>query len=132
VSAQDSTKSISGSRFRDIVRKKSTFDRFIDKFFKSDDEKQVQDSTPNEQAETETAFDEPNSNAEDNSVSTTPSSSDWVEIKAGNNIANDFTLVENEWESCESRNIAYSAVIFDEFVKELAAICQEHGLLIQN
>ncbi len=44
----------------------------------------------------------------------------------------DYTLVEAEWESLDTRNIAYSAVIFDEFIKEMAAICQEHGLSTQN
>jgi hypothetical protein len=27
------------------------------------------------------------------------------------------------------RNMAFSAVLYDEFVKELAAICQEHSVL---
>ena len=42
---------------------------------------------------------------------------------------NDFTLADSEWEDVRTRNIAFSAVIFDEFVKELAAICQEHSVL---
>ena len=33
------SKPITQIRFRDVVRKKSTFDRFINKFFKSDEEK---------------------------------------------------------------------------------------------
>lgn len=40
----------------------------------------------------------------------------------------DYSLLDNEWENTETRNIAYSAVVFDEFIKELAAICQEHSL----
>jgi hypothetical protein len=31
-----------------------------------------------------------------------------------------------EWDDVKTRNIAYSVVIYDEFLKELASICQEH------
>jgi hypothetical protein len=31
-----------------------------------------------------------------------------------------------EWDDIKTRNIAYSVVIYDEFLKELASICQEH------
>ena len=44
----------------------------------------------------------------------------------------DFTLIESEWENLQTRNIAFSAVIFDEFLKELAAICQEHCVLTHD
>jgi hypothetical protein len=44
----------------------------------------------------------------------------------------DFSITDNEWEDIRTRNIAFSAVIFDEFVKELAAICQEHSVLTQE
>lgn len=42
---------------------------------------------------------------------------------------NDFLMADSEWEDVRTRNIAFSAVVFDEFVKELAAICQEHSVL---
>lgn len=42
---------------------------------------------------------------------------------------NDFLMADSEWEDVRTRNIALNAVIFDEFVKELAAICQEHSVL---
>jgi hypothetical protein len=38
-------------------------------------------------------------------------------------------MIENEWQDLKTRNIALSAVIYDEFIKELAAICQEHSVL---
>lgn len=121
-------------RFRDIVRKKSTFDKFIN-FFKSDEENSNKKQEPAVQVETddnvqETEMVDPPS--EDLNPKVTTSSEDLADAKPVNNIANDFTLVEAEWENCETRNIAYSAVIFDEFVKELAAICQEHGLLYHD
>ncbi|CAF0733065.1 unnamed protein product [Brachionus calyciflorus] len=47
-------------------------------------------------------------------------------------IGGDFLITDNDWEDMRSRNIAFSAVIFDEFVKELAAICQEHSVLTQE
>ncbi len=31
------------------------------------------------------------------------------------------------WDDLKTRNIAYSAVLFDEFLKELAGICEEHN-----
>ena len=40
----------------------------------------------------------------------------------------DFIIADNEWMEPRARNLAFSAVIFDEFVKELAAICQEHSV----
>ena len=40
-----------------------------------------------------------------------------------------FYMIENEWQDLKTRNIALSAVIYDEFIKELAAICQEHSVL---
>ncbi|RNA15972.1 hypothetical protein BpHYR1_050963 [Brachionus plicatilis] len=39
----------------------------------------------------------------------------------------DFLITDKDWEDMRSRNIAYSAVVFDEFIKELASICQEHS-----
>lgn len=47
-------------------------------------------------------------------------------------LSGDFVQTDNDWDDMRSRNIAYSAVIFDEFVKELAAICQEHSVLNQE
>ena len=44
-------------------------------------------------------------------------------------LSGDLIQADNDWDDMRSRNIAYSAVIFDEFVKELAAICQEHSVL---
>lgn len=40
------------------------------------------------------------------------------------------TILENPMDSPKTRNSVYCAVILDEFVKELAAICQEHAVLI--
>jgi hypothetical protein len=37
-----------------------------------------------------------------------------------------FTNLMTEWDDIKTRNIAYSVVIYDEFLKELASICQEH------
>lgn len=34
----------------------------------------------------------------------------------------------NEWDDPKTRNIAYCAVIFNEFLKELAAITLEHSV----
>lgn len=34
----------------------------------------------------------------------------------------------NEWEDPKTRNIAYCAVVFNEFLKELAAITLEHSV----
>ena len=34
----------------------------------------------------------------------------------------------SEWEIAKNRNIAYGVVIYDEFIKELASICQEHSI----
>jgi len=42
---------------------------------------------------------------------------------------NEFNLVDSDWEDVRSRNIAFSVVVFDEFIKELSAICQEHSVL---
>lgn len=126
-------------RFRDIVRKKSTFDRFID-FFKPDEEnsRKKQEPVVAVQAEVDSGMQEtemddpPSGDLTYSNVTTYNADKDSVDARPVNNIANDFTLVEAEWENCESRNIAYSAVIFDEFVKELAAICQEHSLLYHD
>jgi hypothetical protein len=40
-----------------------------------------------------------------------------------------FYQIEDDWNNSQTRNVAYTAVIFDEFVKEMAAICQEHSVL---
>ena len=41
--------------------------------------------------------------------------------------------VDNEWRNdLKTRNLAFSVVIYDEFIKELAAICQEHMILTQE
>lgn len=56
--------------------------------------------------------------------------SDFIQLQEIN--TNDFSIVDNDWEDIRTRNIAFSAVIFDEFVKELAAICQEHSILTQE
>ena len=50
-------------------------------------------------------------------------------FKQLDNEQDDFYLVEIEWEDLKTRNIALSAVIYDEFIKELAAICEEHSVL---
>ena len=34
----------------------------------------------------------------------------------------------NEWDDPKTRNIAYCAVVFNEFLKELAAITLEHSV----
>jgi hypothetical protein len=57
---------------------------------------------------------------------------DSIQLKQLNNELYDFAVAENEWEDTNTRNIAFSAVIYDEFIKELAAICQEHCLLSQE
>lgn len=134
---QEPVKSIVQIKVKDNPRKKSTFDRFID-FFKTEEEKQAEFNTSLEAKKkieiAETEFN-------DGKVIFNPIESSGIvkynndeyesnsnSVKEFSGVVNDFTLVENEWENLESRNIAYSAVIFDEFVKELAAICQEHGL----
>jgi hypothetical protein len=37
-----------------------------------------------------------------------------------------YSNLVTEWDDLKTRNIAYGAVIYDEFLKELASICQEH------
>ena len=37
--------------------------------------------------------------------------------------------VESDWDDLGVRNMIFNAVIFDEFLKELAAICQEHSII---
>jgi hypothetical protein len=37
-------------------------------------------------------------------------------------------LPSNEWDDPKTRNIAYCAVVFNEFLKELAAITLEHSV----
>lgn len=44
----------------------------------------------------------------------------------------EFYLADSEWDDLNTRNIAFTAVIYDEFIKELAAICQEHSVLTQE
>jgi hypothetical protein len=55
-----------------------------------------------------------------------------IQLKQFSNEVNDFSMIENEWEDFNTRNIAFSAVVYDEFIKELAAICQEHCVTTQN
>jgi hypothetical protein len=45
---------------------------------------------------------------------------------------NEFTKAESDWEDMRTRNIAFNIVIYDEFIKELAAVCQEHSILTQE
>lgn len=40
----------------------------------------------------------------------------------------DFIIADNEWQEPRVRNLAFGAVLLDEFVKELAAICQEQSV----
>lgn len=64
-----------------------------------------------------------NTNASDHSPSTNrkEKSNEAIQLKELNN----FNLI-NDWNDLKTRNIAYGAVIYDEFLKELASICQEH------
>jgi len=38
------------------------------------------------------------------------------------------TQVNNEWDDPKTRNIAFCAIVFNEFLKELAAITLEHSV----
>jgi hypothetical protein len=41
---------------------------------------------------------------------------------------NSSSMPINEWDDPKTRNIAYCAVVFNEFLKELAAITLEHSV----
>lgn len=49
-----------------------------------------------------------------------------------NNDLNEYSKAESDWEDIRTRNIAFNIVIYDEFIKEIAAVCQEHSILTQD
>lgn len=118
-------------RFHDLVRKNSTFNRFINFLKNKTDEEKAAEFLKQDPGEIETNIDSGEIETNIDELDLNDVKSNNTEKKSDNIIlqARDaYSLVENEWENLETRNIAYSSVIFDEFSKELAAICQEHGL----
>ncbi len=134
----------------DSTKKKSTFDRFI-RFFKTEFGTASTNDSNNSNSNISNILDEPICLSELEAASQESTKSENQEymkvlnksnnnmkqteafaLKSINDFNDEYTIVENEWQNLQAKNIALSAVIYDEFIKELAAICQEHCVLTQD